>query len=296
MHVVEHAVERSVVDPARAVTHLVRAVLCFVVLVSAVLRCADVHAQRTGQTPEELQRVGLDEKLGESVPADVIFRDETGRDVRLGRFFDGKRPVLLNFVYHDCPMLCNLVVDGLIRAMARMTWIPGREFEVLTISFSAAEGPAAAAEAKRRALHRLGKSDAAEGWHFLTGTRDAIAVLTDAVGFRYEWVEDQQDFAHPTVLTFLSGEGKVSRYLYGVEYDPGDVRSALVEASEGHVGSTLDQVILYCFQYDSAKNSYVPHAMNLMKLGGLLTMIVLFSILAAYWRIESIRSRRAASA
>lgn len=290
-------IERALSSRASVRAFLVQGILSLLVIfLIAALQSSNIYAQVTGETPKELQNVGLDEKLGGWVPTDLIFLDESGTSVRLGSFFDGERPVLLNFVYHDCPMLCDLVVDGLIQALSRMSWVPGREFELLTVSFNPAEGPQQAAEAKRHALHRLGNADAARGWHFLTGDQGAIDALSDAVGFRYHWVDEQQDFAHPSVLTFLSGEGIVSRYLYGVRYEPRDVRTALVEASDGKVGSTMDQVMLYCFQYDPDANSYVLHALNVMKLGGLLTVIVLGSVLAAYWRRESRRSRSTAPA
>lgn len=257
-------------------------------------RAAD--AQRTGDMPDELENAGVQEKLGDTLPGDVVFVNEDGDEVELGSYFDGARPVLLNLVYHDCPMLCGLVVQGLTKVMARMAWVPGQEFDVVTVSFNAAEGPEMAKKAKEHALHMLGKPEAAGGWHYLTGTSSSIKRLTDAVGFQFRWVEDQQAFAHPSVLMFISGERKISRYIYGIEYDPRDVRTALVEASNGAVGSTIDRVILYCFQYDSDKNSYVPHAFNLMKLGGLLTIIALGSMLLVFWRRESQRSRDAAVA
>lgn len=246
--------------------------------------------------PDELVGVGVDEKLGETLPSDLVFWDEEGEEVDFGSFFDGERPVLLNLVYHDCPMLCGLVVQGLAKALAQMAWVPGREFDVLTISFNAAEGPELASAAKEHALHMLGRPEAAGGWRFLTGPQPSIDRLTKAVGFQYRWVEDQQEFAHPSVLMFLSGRRMLARYIYGIDYEPRDVRTALVEASNGTIGSTIDRVILYCFQYDSDKNSYVPHALNLMKLGGLLTMIALGSMLFVFWRRESRRTGDAAMA
>lgn len=253
-------------------------------------------AQRTGELPEEFEGAGVDEKLGEILPADIVFLDEEGNQVELGTYFDGHRPVLLNLVYHDCPMLCGLVVQGLTKALAQMAWVPGDEFDVLTVSFNAAEGPEMASAAKEHAIHMLGNPKAAAGWHFLTGSQPAIDRLTEAVGFRYRWIEDQQDFAHPSVLMFVSGERMLARYIYGIEYDPKDVRTALVEASNGTIGTTIDQLILYCFQYDSDKNSYVPHALNLMKMGGLLTVIALGGMLFIFWRRESRRTDEAAMA
>lgn len=253
-------------------------------------------AQRTGEMPDDFNNAGVDERLGETIPGDVVFRNEDGAEVALDSYFDGDRPVLLNLVYYDCPMLCGLVVQGLTKALARMSWVPGQEFDVLTVSFNAAEGPEMATKAKAHALQMLGKPQAADGWHFLTGSQSSIERLTDAVGFQYQWVEDQQEFVHPSVLMFVSGDRKVSRYIYGIEYDSRDVRTALVEASNGTVGSTVDRVLLYCFQYDPDKNSYVPHAFNLMKLGGLLTMISLGTMLFVFWRRESRQSRDAAVA
>jgi protein SCO1/2 len=280
-------------EPSRAFFHLARTALYTLTAIATfttLMLAQTAAAQLSSHTPKELENAGLDEKLGEIIPAAIYFRNESGEDVRLGSYFDGDRPVLLNLVYHDCPMLCNLVVDGLVRTMSEMSWSPGREFEVVTVSFNAAEGPEMASAAKRHALDRLGKPEAARGWHFLTGPQASIDSLTAAVGFRYQWVEDQQEFAHPAALIFLSGEGKIARYLYGIDYKPGDVRAALVEASNGQVGSALDRVILYCFQYDADKNSYAPHALNLMKAGGLLTMMVLGSMLFLFWRRESQRS------
>ena len=264
----------------------------------AVLWCLpqETAAQPTGEMPKELEGAGVDEKLGDILPTDIVFLDEAGNQVELGSYFDGRRPVLLNLVYHDCPMLCGLVVQGLTKALAQMEWVPGEEFDVLTVSFNAAEGPDMASAAKKHAIHMLGNPQAAAGWHFLTGSQPSIDRLTDAVGFRYRWIEDQQDFAHPSVLMFVSGERMLARYIYGIEYDPKDVRTALVEASNGTIGSTIDQLILYCFQYDSDKNSYVPHALNLMKMGGLLTVVALGGMLVVFWRRESRRSDEAAMA
>ncbi len=250
-----------------------------------------VQAQRAGELPPVFEGVGIEERLGDYVPADLTFFDETGAEVRLGDFFDGQRPVALNLVYFDCPMLCSLVLDRFTQTLKQMDWAPGGPFEVLTISFAAGETPDLAARAKERYVAALGRPEAASGWHFLTGTEENIQALAGAVGFSFKWVEEAGEYAHPTALILLGGDGKITRYLHGMDYPAADVRKALVEASEGKVGTTVDRVLLYCFRYDPAANSYVPHAVNLMKLGGLLTVLVLGGMLVFFWRRERRRQQ-----
>ena len=249
--------------------------------------------QRSGQQLDVFKGVGIDPQLGAYVPLDLTFYDEDGQSVALRTFFDGRRPVLLTLVYYDCPMLCNLVLDGLEKALRQMSWTPGDQFEVVTISFNHREAPELARREKAHYLEMLGKPAAAAGWHFLTGDSTTIRKLTDAVGFRFRWVPEKKQFAHPAALIFLSGEGKISRYLYGLEHDPGDVRKALVEASEGKVGTVVDQVLLYCFQYDPNENSYVANAFNIMRLGGAVTVVLLGITLFVFWRRERRRQREA---
>lgn len=243
-------------------------------------------AQESGKLPAVFDGVGMDEQLGDFVPKDLLFVNEDGEEVQLGTYLEREKPVLLNLVYHDCPMLCNIIVDGLTTAMRDLEWTPGDEYEVLTVSFNAIETPELASRQKERYVRELGKPGAAAGWHFLTGDEAAIDQLTKAVGFNYRWVEAQQEYAHPAALIFLSGEGQITRYLYGLEFASRDVRRALVEASEGTVGTVLDQVILFCFQYDPDANSYVLHAQRAMKMGGLLMILVLGTALFILWRRE----------
>ncbi|CAM3229899.1 SCO family protein [Rhodothermus bifroesti] len=251
------------------------------------------YAQRSGQQLAVFEGVGITEQLGAQIPLNLTFYDESGQPVSLKAFFDGRRPVLLTLVYHDCPMLCNLMLDGLTRTLRQMTWAPGEQFQVLTISFNAIETPELARRQKARYLQELGRPEAAAGWHFLTGDSLSIQALTRAVGFHFRWVPAQQQFAHPAALIFLSGNGMVARYLYGLEHNAADVRKALVEASEGKVGNVLDQVILYCFQYDPNQNSYVANAYNLMRLGGGLTVLGLGVMLLFFWRRERRRQQQA---
>ena len=167
-----------------------------------------------------------------------------------------------------------------------MEWTPGEAFDVVTVSFAADETPDLAARAKERYLMVLDRPEAAKGWHFLTGSEENIHALADAVGFHFKWVEETQEYAHPTALILLGGDGKITRYLHGMQYEPRDVRTALVEASAGKVGTTVDRIVLYCFRYDSEANSYVADAVKLMKLGGGLTVLVLGLFLFIFWRRE----------
>jgi protein SCO1 len=243
-------------------------------------------AQRSGQQLEALEGVGMESNLGSMLPKDLVFRDETGREVTIGSYLDGQTPVLLNFAYHNCPMLCSFLLSGVSKAVGEMEWVPGTEFHMVTVSFAPDEGPDLAARAKQRYVGELGKPQAAAGWHFLTGSESNIQQLAAAVGFQFKWVEEQQEYAHPAALIFVSGEGKITRYLYGIDFSPRDVRAALVEASQGAVGTPLDQIFLYCFRYDQASNSYVLYATNVMKLGGLLTVLTMGGVLFLLWRRE----------
>ncbi|WP_228350549.1 SCO family protein [Rhodocaloribacter litoris] len=271
----------------------VRRIVWAWVLCGWVVLAAPAAAQRAGDLPPAFEGVGIEERLGEHVPAGLTFLDETGAEVRLGDYLGGERPVALNLVYFDCPMLCSLVLDRFTQTLRQMTWTPGEQFEVLTVSFAAGETPDLAARAKARYLSALGRPEAARGWHFLTGTEENIRALAAAVGFSFKWVEEAGEYAHPTALILLGGDGKITRYLHGMDYPAADVRKALVEASEGKVGTTLDRVLLYCFRYDPEANSYVPHAVNLMKLGGLLTVVVLALMLFVFWRRERARLHQA---
>jgi len=239
-----------------------------------------------GDLPYDLKGVGLTEKLGDPLPLDAEFLDSEGNQIRLGDYFDGERPVLINYVYHSCPMLCSIALEELNRTLQELTWLPGEEFEVLTISFAAEETPEIAAGARERHLRILGREGAENGWHFLTGNEESIRRVTEATGYGFKWVEENQDYAHPAAIVFASGKGTITRYIHGMVYPTSDVRKALVESSQGKIGSAIDQVLLYCYRYDPASNSYVIHATNLMRLAGGLTVLVLVVGLFLFWRRE----------
>jgi protein SCO1/2 len=224
--------------------------------------------------PTALREVGWDQRLGEALPADIELRDETGRTVRLGDYF-GKKPVVLSLVYYECPMLCTLTLNGLASALGVLSFDVGKEFEVLTVSFDPKEGPELAVNKKRAYIGRYKRAGAEAGWHFLTGDAEQLARLTKAVGFRYAWDEETRQWAHPAGVITLTPEGRVAHYLFGVEYAPKDLRLALVEASQGKIGSPVDQVLLYCYQYDPSTGSYGAVIMRMIRLAGAATLLAL---------------------
>jgi len=245
------------------------------------------------QPVEELTGVGIEEKLGDQLPLELEFLDEDGRRVRLGDYFRGQRPVLLTTVYYGCPMLCGLILNGQMEAMKALDWTPGQAYEVVTVSFDPRETPALARLKKQNYIKAMERPEAAAGWHFLTGPADSIARLTDAIGFRYRWIEREKQFAHAAALVVCTPEGRVSRYLYGVQFAPRTLRLSLVEASEGRVGSTMDHVLLYCLQYDPRAGRYGIVANRFMTAGAALTVLVMAVWLVPRWVGDA--RRRAAS-
>ena len=225
-------------------------------------------------TPGVLQEIGFDQKLGDDIPTDLAFKDETGKDVRLADYF-GKKPVVLSLVYYDCPMLCTISLNGLAGALEVLSFVPGQEFEVLTVSFDPSEGPVLAAAKKKAYMARYKRPEAHAGWHFLTGPKESVDRLTRAVGFRYVWDAETKQFAHPAGILVATPDGKIANYLFGVEYSPKDLRLALVDAAGGKIGNAVDQVLLYCYQYDPRTGRYSASILNVVRIGGLLTVLAL---------------------
>jgi len=229
--------------------------------------------------PAALRDVAFDQRLGQMLPLDAALVDESGRAVRLGDYF-GRRPVILTLAYYGCPMLCTLSLNGLASALKTLSFDAGREFEVVTLSFEHKETPQQAAAAKKTYIERYGRPQAAAGWHFLTGDEAAIAAVTGAVGFRYAWDEETRQYAHPTGVVVATPEGRVARYLYGVEYAPKDLRFALVEASTGRVGTPVDQLLLYCYEYDPVRGRYGATILRTVRFLGILTVLGLVTLIA----------------
>ena len=230
----------------------------------------------TSLTPPQLPgKVAIAQKLGNQIPLDVMMRDETGTPVRLRQYFDHGKPVLLHFVYYNCPMLCPLVLEGMTSAMTEMKFNIGEQFDVITISIDPRDKPSQAAAFKDRYVRRYGRFSAANGWHFLTGTETNIKRVADAVGFQYAYDGSVDQFAHGAAIFVITPDARVSRYFYGFEFKARDLRLGIVEASGGKIGSATDQLLLLCYHYDPKVGRYSRSAMNFVRAGGVTTAAAL---------------------
>lgn len=249
----------------------------------------------TAQSPAPVPEVGIDQRLGERVPLNLPLRDEAGSAVTLGRYF-GERPVILALVYYRCPMLCTLVLNGLVRALNALTFAPGNEFEIVTVSIDPDETPEQAAAKKQQYLESYRRADAAAAWHFLTADASAVAELARSVGFRYRRDAASGEYAHASAIMILTADGRMARYLFGVEYAPRDLRLALVEAGEGRIGSPIDQLLLLCFRYDPMTGRYSSLVLNAVRAGGIATIAGLGGFIVLMRRRDRRRHRATAPA
>jgi len=240
----------------------------------------------SSQMPSVLSKVTFDQRLNERLPLDLMFRDEDGRTVRLGEYF-GKRPVILAFVYYDCPMLCTQVLNGIDTSLSVLTETVGREFDVVAVSFDPRETPVLASGKKKAQVDRYGRAESAAGWHFLTGDEPSIKALTDAAGFHYTWDDKTQQFAHPSGIIVVTPDGRLARYFFGIEYASRDVKFALIESSAGRIGNAIDQLLLYCYHYDPATGSYGFVAMEAVRIGGVVTLVALVGFVVVSLRREA---------
>ncbi len=252
--------------------------------------------QPAGVKPADLKQVAFDQKLDAQIPLNLTFKDEAGRDVRLGDYFNQGRPVVLALVYYDCPMLCTLVLNGLAGAMKGMSLNPGTDYDLVTVSFNPRETPALAAAKKASYIRRYGHPEAAAAWHFLTGQEPAIDALTSAVGFHYVYDPSTGNYAHATGIMIATAGGRISKYLYGIDYAPRDLRLALVSASAGQIGNPVDTVLLYCYHYDPKSGKYGLVVLNVIRLGGVVTMVLLGSFVVVMTSRERRRNRKAPTA
>ena len=236
--------------------------------------------------PPGLKNVGIEQHLSEQIPTGLAFRDEAGNSVLLGDYF-GKKPMILNLVYYQCPMLCSEVLSGLESALRVLKFDVGREFDVLTVSFDPKETPAMALAKKAEYLKRYGRSGAAQGWHFLTGPPASIDALTEAAGFQYQYDPKTGQFAHATAIMVLTPEGKIAQYYYGVEFAPKDLRLGLIQASENKIGTVVDQVLLYCYHYDPDSGKYGAIIGRVLQLAAGATVLILGTFLMVMFRLGS---------
>jgi protein SCO1 len=241
----------------------------------------------TDKRPPMLQQVGIEQHLDGQIPPDLAFRDESGKAVRLGDYF-GKKPAILNLVYYQCPMLCGEVLSGMTSALGLVNFDIGKEFDVITVSIDPREGPALAIEKKNTFVQRYRRAGAEKGWHFLTGNQENITALANAAGFGYEYDEATGQFAHATAIMVLTPEGRISRYLYGVEFPPKDLRLALVEASQHKIGGVVDQILLYCYHYNPATGKYGAIIANILRIAGGVTMLILGTFIFVMFRRDAV--------
>jgi protein SCO1/2 len=288
--------ERRISRGSNSLSRAVGAVLMLAVLISiasAQTMSNGIMGPPSNVRPPHLENVGIDQHLNSQVPPNLTFADDAGRSVMLGKYF-GKKPLILNLVYFHCTMLCGEELAGMTSAMKLVKFDVGKEFEVVTVSFDPHETPAMAAAKKKDFIERYSRAGAADGWHFLTGSADSIDALAKAVGFKYQYDPKTNQYAHATAIMILTPQGRISRYLYGVDFPPKDLRLGLVEASQEKIGNPVDQVLLYCYHYDPATGKYGAVISNILKLGGGITIVFLAGLLLILFRLDKAASRRVA--
>jgi protein SCO1/2 len=232
----------------------------------------ETQPMRDGQVPGQLKEITIEQKLDQQMPLDLAFRDEHGKAVKLGDYF-GKKPVVLALVYYTCPMLCNQILNGIAGSLKTISFDAGNDFEVVAVSFDPKDTPENAGAKKQAYLERYNRQGTENGWHFLCGDDAQIKALAEAVGFTYRWDEATQQYIHASGIMVVTPQGKLSKYFYGIEYSPRDLKLGLVEASEGKIGSPVDQLYLFCFHYDPTTGKYGVVIMNIIRLLGAATLI-----------------------
>ncbi|MHB8216448.1 MAG: SCO family protein [Candidatus Sulfotelmatobacter sp.] len=244
--------------------------------------------------PPRLENVGITQHLDAQVPPDLVFHDETGKAVSLGNYF-GRKPLIVNLVYYNCTMLCGEALAGLSSAMRLIKFDVGNEFDVVTVSFDPRETPEMAAAKKKDYVGRYGRANAAAGWHFLTGPPESINALTKAVGFQYQFDAKSNQYAHATAIMVLTPQGRISRYFYGVDFPPKDLRMGLVEASQGKIGNAVDAVLLYCYHYNPETGKYGAMVGNILRMAAAATIVLLGGLLFILWRLDRSVTRKTAT-
>jgi protein SCO1/2 len=275
--------------------HLARAVLLTgLLLAPAAAAHTDGPLDPTEAPPKQVEGVDVTEHLGAAVPHGLAFKDEQGKDVTLGQYFDGKHPVILTFNYSNCPMLCSLMLNGLVQGLKQLAYTPGEDFRIVTVSIDHEETPDHALKTQHRYMAEYSRPGAEKGWSFLTGSEQNVKAYARALGFGFAYNEARKEYAHPSAMAVASPDGRVVRYLYGIEYPPSKLKLALLEAAQGKIGNPFDRLILYCFHYDATEGRYAPVAANIMRVGGAVAVLVLASFLILLWRADLKKRRRIA--
>ena len=257
--------------------------LLIITFAFSALHASPSNQFKKNEMNELREGIGIDEKLGDKVDANLEFKNEKGESVKLGDYFSKGKPVMLAMIYFNCPSLCNFQLNGIVDTLKNLEWTTGEKFEFVVVSIEPTETPELAAKKKKAYLKAYGRDAGAEGWHFLTGKQEAITKLADQVGFRYKWVESRKEYAHTAATYIITPDHQISRYLYGIGFTPKTLRLSLVEASNGKIGNAVDKFLLYCFQYDPEKRGYAFYAFNIMRAGAGAAVLVLLAFLVPFW-------------
>lgn len=254
----------------------------------ANVRAKAMGNQYLAEKKPDMTGLGITEKLGNRIDLNLSFFDETGKVVQLKDYFTAKKPVIISLAYYQCPMLCGVVLNGLVDGIKGLTWTPGKEFTMINISFDTREKFALAAEKKKNLMDALGKPGAAAGWHFLTSDESQIKTLASQLGFGYRWDENEKQFAHGAGIFVLTPEGKLSRVLYGIQYKPSDLRLSLLEAANGKIGTIVDRIVLFCYSYNPQTRQYSVVLTRVMQAGAIVTVLILGAFIA-FTRMRELR-------
>ncbi len=236
--------------------------------------------------PDALKTIGIEQKLGGQLPLETEVTNDEGRAIKLGSLFESGRPVVLAFVYYECPMLCNEVLNGLTGSLKGVSLDAGKDFDVIALSFDASENakPELAKNKKAAYVERYGRPGSEKGWHFLTASQSSIDAITDAAGFSYRWDEKSKQFAHAGGVMIVTPQGKLSRYFYGIDYSPRDLKLGVIESADNKVGSSVDQMLLYCYHYDPSTGKYGLAILSVIRLGAVLTLLGMGTMGFVFWR------------
>ena len=253
--------------------------------------CPVAGAQVVRDSVAELMEIDIIEHLGDSLPLNLSFVDDNGSEVTLSDYFKGDKPVILTLGYYECPMLCNLVFNGVSEGIKELGWVPGEKYQVISVSIDPLETADLAANKKANYIKFLEMPGASDGWHFLVTESENAKTLADVIGFKYYYVEDRDEYAHAAAAYLISPDGVISRYLYGIQYTGINLKLGLLEASEGKIGSTMDKILLYCYRYDPDAKGYVLFAQNAMKVGGVVTVVLIALLVGLLFIKERLKAQ-----